>query len=414
MNAGGDPAAARPRVREDVVIGPALIRDGVPIHVIKDPVSGRMMTVGAREHFIISRLDGDHRIDDITAEYGAAFGRRLDDRAWGGIMTTLAGRSLLEGSPPPRPAELDTAGSSTLLNARLELLRPGPWLEHVAARVAWAFSPAFVLIAMAAAAVACATVALNLGLLFETATRVWADPWIGILALVVLWGVVALHELGHGLAAVRFGARVRDFGIAWRFPLLTPYCAVEEVQLLPTRKRVYIAFAGVFVSLLVLPVALVFWLLVPEGSSLYTFASVLLLFGTFAALINFVPFLKLDGYSMLNHALSTENLARDARSHVLGRLRARFGGAEPPPIPPRPIGFAYVTYATSSVLFHTALTVVLAAWWFTFLDHLIGPWTAAGFLAVTAVAVIAGYRFRAVRRRAASDTRHRSTGKEGT
>ncbi|GHD32338.1 hypothetical protein GCM10007147_35820 [Nocardiopsis kunsanensis] len=414
MIAGNDPADARPRIREDIVVGPALIRGSRPIHVIKDPVSERMMTVGAREHFIISRLDGHHSLADITAEYGAEFGRRLDERAWGGVMSTLAGRSLLEGSPPPKAAEPDAGSGPTLLNARIELLRPGPWLEHTAARVAWAFSPVFVLIAMAAAMVACATVALNLGPLFGTATQVWSDPWTGAPALVVLWGVVALHELGHGLAAVRFGARVRDFGIAWRFPLIAPYCAVEEVQVLPSRDRVRIAFAGVFVSLLVLPVALLLWLLAPEGSGLYTFASVLLLFGTFAALINFVPFLKLDGYSMLNHALGTENLARDARSHVLGRLRARFGGAEQPPSPPRPIGFAYVTYATSSVLFHTALTAVLAAWWFTFLDHLIGPWTAAGLLAATAVAIIAVYRTRAVRRRAASDTRHRSTGKEGT
>lgn len=172
MIAGNDPADARPRIREDIVVGPALIRGSRPIHVIKDPVSERMMTVGAREHFIISRLDGHHSLADITAEYGAEFGRRLDERAWGGVMSTLAGRSLLEGSPPPKAAEPDAGSGPTLLNARIELLRPGPWLEHTAARVAWAFSPAFVLIAMAAAMVACATVALNLGPLFGTATQV--------------------------------------------------------------------------------------------------------------------------------------------------------------------------------------------------------------------------------------------------
>lgn len=415
MSAGGDPAAARPRIREDVVIGPALVRGGVPIHVIKDPVSGRMMTVGTREHFIISRLDGEHGLDDITAEYGAEFGRRLDDRAWGGIMTTLVGRSLLEGTPPPEPAEPATASrKQTLFNARFPLVRPGPWLERAATRTRWAFSPVFVSLAVAAAALACAVVALNLGPLFETAFGIWRDPWLGILAFLLLWGVVALHELGHGLAAVRFGARVGDIGIGWRFPLPAPYCAVEEIQLLPARDRVRIAFAGVFVSLLSLPVFLVFWLLAPEGTSAHTFSSVLLLFGTFAALLNFVPFLRLDGYAMLNHALGTENLARDSLGHTLGVLRARAGGTAPGPRPPRTIRIAYVAYAVTGALFYTFLAFLLAAWWFSLLEHLLDPWAATGILIATAVAVTAAYRVSVLRERARNATRRHPTDKEGT
>lgn len=415
MTQEADPAAARPRVRRDITVGPALMRGGTAIHVLKDPVSGTMMTVGEKEHFIISRLDGDRTLAEVTTEYGAEFGRRLDDRAWSGIMTTLADRSLLEGGPPPEPAEPASGRQRpTLFYVRLPLARPGPWLERTLTWMGWAFSPAFVLPVLAAAVLACAAVALNLGPLFEAVALFRKTPWAGVLAVAVLWGVLALHELGHGLAAVRFGARVGDIGIGWRFPLLTPYCAVEEVQLLPARKRVYIAFAGVFVSLLVLPLALVFWVLAPEGSGAHVFASVLLLFGTVAALANFVPFFRLDGYSMLNHALGTENLARDSTDHVLNGLRERVKGSDRGrPRPPRSIRIAYVAYAVSAVVFYTVLILAFAAWWFALLQHLLAPWTAAGLLAATAIAVVIGYRINVVRKRGRGGTQRRPRDKEG-
>ena len=415
MTQEADPAAARPRVRGDLAIGPALVRGGSMIHLIKDPVSGKMMTVGEKEHFIISRLDGHSTLADITDEYGAEFGRRLDDRAWGGIMATLAGRSLLEGSPPPEPAEPASGRQRpTLFHARLPLARPGPWLERVVRRMGWAFSPAFVLPALAAAVLACATVALNLGPLLEATVRFRDTPWTGVLAIALLWGVLALHELGHGLAAVRFGARVGDIGIGWRLPLLTPYCAVEEVQLLPARHRVYIAFSGVFVSLLVLPPALVFWLLAPEESNAHVFASVLLLFGTVAALSNFVPFFRLDGYSMLNHALGTENLARDSTGHVLSGLRERVRGVDRArPRPPRMIRIAYVAYAVSAALFYAVLVLLFAAWWIALLGHFFDLWAATGLLVATAIAITAGYRINVVRKRDRDGTQRLPRDKEG-
>lgn len=415
MTQEADPAAARPRVRRDISVGPALMRGSARIHMLKDPVSGKMMTVGDKEHFIISRLDGHRTLADVTTEYGAEFGRRLDDRAWGRIMATLAGRSILEGSPPPEPAEpASYRQRPTFFHARLPLARPGPWLERAAGRMGWAFSPAFVLPALAAALLACATVALNLGALLEAMARFRETPWVGVFAIAVLWGVLALHELGHGLAAARFGARVGDIGIGWRFPLLTPYCAVEEIQMLPARKRVYIAFAGVFVSLLVLPLALVLWVLAPEGSSAHVFASVLLLFGTVAALSNFVPFFRLDGYSMINHALGTENLARDSTDHVLNVLRERAKGLDRGrPRPPRSIRIAYVSYAVSAALFYTVLILAFAAWWFALLQHLLGPWAATGLLVATAIAITIGYRINVVRKRDRDGLQRRPRDKEG-
>lgn len=424
MTSGSDLASARPRVRDDIVVGPALIRGDKHVHVIKDPVAGRLMTVGAREHFVISRLDGERSIGDVTVEYGAEFGRLLDERAWGSIMATLARRGLLEGTTPASPATAPP-GPEAPPRGTLPLVRPDAWMGRAVKRVSWVFSPGFVLPALALIAGTCAVIVRNLPSLAESALGAWERPWVAVPALVLLWGVVALHELGHGLAAKRFGATVGSVGIRWRFPLLAPYCSVEEIQLLPRRHRFHIAFAGVFVSLLALPPMLPLWLAAPEGGTAHVFASILLLFGFAAAMANFVPFLRLDGYAMLNHALGTENLARDSTAHVTSSLGALLPGRERAPRPPRWVRTVYVTYAVCAALFHTALAVLVLAWWFALLEHLLGPVTALLVLAATAAVITGVYRLVSVRRRRRAAegaagghqgprTPRRHTDKEGT
>lgn len=396
-----DAASARPRIRDDLLVGPALLRGDKYVHVIKDPLSGRLMTVGEREYFIVSRLDGDRSLADVSSEYRAEFGRVLDDRAWGGIMATLAGRRLLAGMAPDEraPATTVAAKPATLLHARLPLLRPDERLGRLAERTPWLFSPVFTVTVMAVVVATLAVIAWNLPALVRSAAGVWERPWIGVVALMILWGIVALHEVGHGLAAKRFGARVGEIGIRWRFPLVAPYCSVEEIQLLPGGHRVRIAFAGVFVSLLALPPMVPLWLAAPDGGATHTLASALLLFGAAAALANFVPFLRLDGYAMLNHALGTEDLARDSASYTAASLVRLLRRGAPASRPPRWARNAYVVYAVLATVFYTALAFLVAGWWFALLEHLYGALAAVLILLVTAVLITVVYRVVAVRRR---------------
>ena len=52
------------------------------VHLVKDPVTGARLEVGAKEHFVIARLDGHRSLDEIGAEYAAAFGARLGEAQW--------------------------------------------------------------------------------------------------------------------------------------------------------------------------------------------------------------------------------------------------------------------------------------------------------------------------------------------
>ncbi|GAB3709397.1 M50 family metallopeptidase [Nocardiopsis oceani] len=415
----GDGAAPmRPSIRDDIVVGPPLIRRGRSIHVIKDPVADRLMTVGTREHFIITRLDGRNSLRDIADEYRTVFHRTLDDRSWGTIMGTLARRRLLTGTAPRAPGhtpDRQTEPQRGLVRARLAVARPDVPLGALARRIGLVFSPWFVVSALVAVAVTLLVAVLNAPVLVEAVQETWSRPWIGLLVFVVLWGFFALHEIGHGVAAKHYGARVAEIGVQWRLPLLSPYCAVEDVQVLPRRQRVHIAFAGVFVSLLVMPPVLLLWWAVPEGGTAHTFVSLLLFCGLVAGLVNFLPFLGLDGYTMLNHALGMENLARDSFAHVGASVRGRFGkGAQGvtgnardagdgqglgSAQSPRWVRSVYVAYAVTAGFFYTTLAAAALVLWFVLLELVFGALAAVLILAGTALVITGLYRLVALRQR---------------
>ncbi len=85
-----------PARRADLALGPPLLRGAAPVHLVKDPRSGRRHELGPREHFVLSRLDGTATRDEIGAAYAAVFGRRLGDGAWGQLLGLFWSRDLLD------------------------------------------------------------------------------------------------------------------------------------------------------------------------------------------------------------------------------------------------------------------------------------------------------------------------------
>jgi putative peptide zinc metalloprotease protein len=168
---------------------------------------------------------------------------------------------------------------------------------------------------------------------------------------------------------------------------------VNDVLLFRRRRhRVYTAFAGVFAGLLALLPVVPVWLFAPPESSLRHAASALLVFGSLAAVANFIPFLQLDGYFMLNHALGMQNLRiesyrfigqllraprRDGDSGVLARQAAY----------PGRVRAIYVLYAAGSALFGIALACWFVYSLFVALQGSLGAVRAGAVVAMAVAAV---------------------------
>lgn len=388
-----DATWARPRLRADVVLGPGQWRGGRLVHHVKDRETGWFYRIGPREHFLLSRMDGTRTLDDLAAEYAEAYRRRLGPENWQQLFGMLHQRQLLDGATDPaalaRLTESAAQGAARHrrrpLSARFPLFDPDPLFDRLLPRLRPLFGWGFVAPALAAVLALVGYVALHLPELVDGVGRGHRPLAAIVAAVVITWGIVFLHECAHGLTCRHFGGRVGEIGVMWRFPLLAPYCKVDDIVLFTPRRRVATAFAGVFVSLLALvPFAAVrIW---AGPGVLYDLAGTMLLFGTATAALNLVPFLRLDGYYMLSHALNLADLRADTYA-FWGRLLR--GGPAAVAGYRRRDRLVHAVYGIASVVFAATVLTLLVRFWYASLARWIGPGPAVAVLVAEAVLLLA-------------------------
>ncbi|WP_432926548.1 M50 family metallopeptidase [Microbispora sp. CA-135349] len=348
--------AARPRLREGVRLGPAVRSGPTLVHSVKEPVSGRYFQIGPSEFFIMARLDGVTTLAEIDRQYAVEFRRRLTDDHWAHILGTLGRRGLLSGSEPPQ-APAPEQRRRSLLYVRLPVVAPERWLGRLEPRLRPLFSPYAVVPLLVAVVGMEIAVLARAGDLWGATTRLGEGrPLVLAAVLLGVWLTVAVHEVAHGLTGTHFGGTATEIGVVWRFPMLAPYCRVNDIVFMARRHRVYVAFSGMFAGLVVLlPVAIAWPLL---GGTAADAAGSALLLGSLSGLINLLPFFRLDGYAMLNHALGMRDLQGESLAYVRGLLRRDRA------LPPYPRGQTriYVIYVTCAALACVAWVCWIVLW----------------------------------------------------
>ncbi len=369
--------------------------DGAPSWTLHDPASGRFFRLGWLEFEILARWEMG--VPAAIAErialetMLAPSPEEVEDFA-----RFLAGAQLLRASGPAALDRLARQRAAArphwawwlvknYLFFRLPLLRPDRALTALLGPLGFVFTGWFLGLTLAAG---------GAGLFL--ALRQWDSFGASFLHFFSLEGAVlgllslvlakALHELGHGLTAKRFGCRVPSMGIAFMLLYPMPYTDTSEAwRLCDRRQRMAVGAAGIAAELALACWALLAWSFLPEGplrSVAFTWATTT---WVLTLLVNLSPFLRFDGYYLLSDTLDVPNL--QDRAFALARWRIRealFGLDEPAPEawPPRMrrilLGWAVCTWAYRFVLFlgiallvyhlfFKALGLLLFAieiWWF--------------------------------------------------
>lgn len=131
--------------------------------------------------------------------------------------------------------------------------------------------------------------------------------------LIIFYLSSFVHELGHYFTSIWLGANPGKIGIG--IYIITPvlYVSLDDVWRLSAKKRNIINIAGVYFQsvflLLFAFIALIFNLKIPF---------VICFLGSMGILINLLPFVKFDGYWMVNDYLDTNNLMDRAINYLLG------------------------------------------------------------------------------------------------
>jgi Zn-dependent protease len=157
-----------------------------------------------------------------------------------------------------------------------------------------------------------------------------SGPW-GIVTsmglVVLLFGSVLLHELGHALTARRFGVQTKDI-------ILTPIGGMARIVNMPRSpvREILIALAGPVVSLAIATVAFMFtvaFVVVPIAPEVVqTGFSTLFTLNLMLGLFNLVPALPMDGGRILRGVLAIKRdyLSATILAARIGKIIAVIGG----------------------------------------------------------------------------------------
>ncbi|MCO5090812.1 HlyD family efflux transporter periplasmic adaptor subunit [Bosea sp. (in: a-proteobacteria)] len=363
------PETPLPPLREEIELipGPTL-SGGAPSWTLSDPARNRFFRIGWTEFEILCRWRLG-RPQEIVRRVNAETALTISPEDVEAFLTFLDRAELLRRSGPADTGKLAArrvAGRRGPLNwllhhylfMRIPLLRPEPMLRALLPALSFLYGWTFLAVTLAAGVTGLVLV-----------MRQWdgfvsALPWFFSLEGAALAGLAlfcskALHELGHGLTAVRHGCRVPTMGIA--FLVLAPVLYTDTSAawtLRERRRRLAIGAAGVAFELALAAYALLLWTVLPDGalrSAVYVWATTTWLL---TLVINISPFMRFDGYYLLCDLVEIPNLQERAFAltrYLIRRLLFAFDEEPPEYWPPRTrvflVAYAIGTWTYRFVLF---------------------------------------------------------------
>jgi len=241
---------------------------------------------------------------------------------------------------------------------RIPLVRPQRFMQWLAARLDWLFSPLIGVLIVLLSLLGIIMVAHQWDTFRSAVLDSFSAEGLLGFALALIVGKT-LHELGHALTATRYGLRVSHMGIAFvvMWPML--YTDTGEAwKLRSSRQRLAIASAGIITEMSLAGLSTLGWALADPG----TLRDALLYLATtgwvLTLALNISPFTRFDGYFILSDLLDTPNLHE--RSSALARvtLRRNLLGLDeewPEPLSPHRrhmlVGFAFASWIYRFALF---------------------------------------------------------------
>src|SRR2546427_4022468 len=308
-----------PKLRSDLVIS----RQGGAV-VLKDPTTGRFFRFGEAEHFITSQLDGTTPIAVVRQRAGEEFGSLPEPGMVEGFVGSLRRLGLLEADDAAleRPAAPPRHTRGGPLYLRFSAFDPDRLLDRLVDKVAFCFTPAFLVFSVAVIVLGFGIAVAEWGDITRDLTRLWGVEML-LVAWLVTFMVSASHEFAHGFTCKRFGGHVHEMGFLLIYFQPAFYCNVSDAWLIAEKsKRLWVTISGPYLEIFLWALAVSAWRITEPGRWPSAVALVVVVTSAFKLFINLNPLIKLDGYYLLSDALGIHNLRARAFGYLKRRLSA--------------------------------------------------------------------------------------------
>ena len=308
-------------------------------YIISDAQQGRFFRLNPAAHALIARLDG-LTVAEILTGIEQTTPQLLPSRdAVIKLLAQLFNAGMLQDQLPANACRLlrQLAPSKPRLlqrfnplSVKIPLVNPDAFIRRLCARFPGNLSSWMLLWCLMTGTGALLGVMHSDAIANEIGSDIVAPT--NILLLTVLFILMKLvHELAHGIAVRAFGGKVKEMGIALLVLVPIPYTDTSSAwQFQDKRKRMLVGLAGMIAELFIAALALCVWLLSAPGI-VHDLALNLFMIGAVSSLLfNGNPFLKFDGYYVLQDWLEIPNLySRSSRYYLYLIQRYLLGIPQP-------------------------------------------------------------------------------------
>lgn len=209
------------------------------------------------------------------------------------------------------------------------VMNPAPLLRLLNAVFGWLFSTWIVAGCLAVIVAGAVSLFVNFHVLSERLPKFHEffalENWLLIAGAILVTKV--LHELGHGIVALREGVVCKECGIMFRILIPCFYMDLSDNHQLPNRgAKIRIMLAGIYVELVLAALATLWWANSAADTSNYVALAIMFSASVNTLLFNANPFMRFDGHYVLAYATGRNELGKDASKHLRSKLAWFFGG----------------------------------------------------------------------------------------
>ena len=310
--------------------------DGRHRFILKNVRTDRFHMLSEPEQFLWTRMDGQTSLQEIATAYVLRYGA-FDFDLIPALIRKLQGAGLLTLQPASalrrvlaRNRRLRLVKIAEVMFLGLERINISsrnvhPLFARLYAWGGWLLftRPAF----LACVALGVAGLAAGVRLWPEAdaiARGLGRSPLKAILVIKLLFlATLLVHQLGHGLALIHYGRRVREFGFTFLHGFVPSfYVDVTDIFMVNQRARVVTALAGALVHLVLGALWFLAALWAPRGFvQAFAAASGMIQWQAFVIALYPCCFIEMDGYHIMVDLLGLPMLKPDALAYAGSLMR---------------------------------------------------------------------------------------------
>jgi putative peptide zinc metalloprotease protein len=316
----------RPKLRTDLRISEQTVAGEIS-YVIKNRETNSYNRYGVTEYQLLSLCDGTRTAAEIAqsmcekdpeSQMTEADVLEFLDSVEVDMWERSIGEKNLAVLERIRDERKGRVEQSSVLYMSFKAWDPDKTLEKLDRYLWWMFTNGFVIFSLFIFVVALYLLASDwnrvqqdTSALYNFANKSAYDIWI---FWILLLGLGAIHEFGHGLTCKHYGGEVHQMGFLLIYFTPAFFTDTTDILLFQTgTPRQWVIFAGIWIELVICGLAAVVWHFTAPGSLVNDFFyKMMLLSGIQGALVNLNPLVKCDGYYALSQFLNIDNLREES------------------------------------------------------------------------------------------------------